>query len=437
MATASLHASELASDNAGLAVRRAAAVPNGIVSATPAYAARARNAEVWDVDGNRYIDFVAGIAVCSTGHCHPRVIAAVQDQLERFTHTSFQVLPYAPYVALAERLNALVPIDGAAKTLFSNSGAEAVENAVKIARHATARSGVVAFAGAFHGRTLMTTALTGKAMPYKRGFGTLPGDVWRVPFPIAHYGVSVQDSLDALHTLFRTDADPGSIAAIIIEPVQGEGGFHVTPPELLRALRAICSEHGILLICDEVQTGFARTGKLFAVEHSGIAPDIVTMAKALGGGFPIAAVTGRADLMDSVHGGGLGSTFGGAPTSCAAALAVLDVIEEEGLIERANAIGGKLRARFEAWTGREDLMPIGHVRGLGAMMAFDLVKARGSDAPDPEAARNVVARAFQLGLVVISCGIHGETVRLLMPLTVSDDVLLEGLDRLEQALAVH
>ena len=222
MATASLHASELASDNAGLAVRRAAAVPNGIVSATPAYAARARNAEVWDVDGNRYIDFVAGIAVCSTGHCHPRVIAAVQDQLERFTHTSFQVLPYAPYVALAERLNALVPIDGAAKTLFSNSGAEAVENAVKIARHATARSGVVAFAGAFHGRTLMTTALTGKAMPYKRGFGTLPGDVWRVPFPIAHYGVSVQDSLDALHTLFRTDADPGSIAAIIIEPVQGE-----------------------------------------------------------------------------------------------------------------------------------------------------------------------------------------------------------------------
>jgi len=283
MATASLHASELASDNAGLAVRRAAAVPNGIVSATPAYAARARNAEVWDVDGNRYIDFVAGIAVCSTGHCHPRVIAAVQDQLERFTHTSFQVLPYAPYVALAERLNALVPIDGAAKTLFFNSGAEAVENAVKIARHATARSGVVAFAGAFHGRTLMTTALTGKAMPYKRGFGTLPGDVWRVPFPIAHYGVSVQDSLDALHTLFRTDADPGSIAAIIIEPVQGEGGFHVTPPELLRALRAICSEHGILLICDEVQTGFARTGKLFAVEHSGIAPDIVTMAKALGG----------------------------------------------------------------------------------------------------------------------------------------------------------
>jgi len=436
MATASLHAPELASDNAGLAVRRAAAVPNGIVSATPAYAARARNAEVWDVDGNRYIDFVAGIAVCSTGHCHPRVIAAVQDQLERFTHTSFQVLPYAPYVALAERLNALVPIDGAAKTLFFNSGAEAVENAVKIARHATARSGVVAFAGAFHGRTLMTTALTGKAMPYKRGFGTLPGEVWRVPFPIAHYGVSVQDSLDALDTLFRTDADPGSVAAIIIEPVQGEGGFHVTPPELLRALRAICSEHGILLICDEVQTGFARTGKLFAVEHSGIAPDIVTMAKALGGGFPIAAVTGRAELMDSVHGGGLGSTFGGAPISCAAALAVLDVIEEEGLIERANAIGGKLRARFEAWAGREDLMPIGHVRGLGAMMAFDLVKARGSDAPDPEAARKVVARAFELGLVVISCGIHGETVRLLMPLTISDDVLVAGLDRLEQALAV-
>ncbi|MDG2535927.1 4-aminobutyrate--2-oxoglutarate transaminase [Sphingomonas sp. HITSZ_GF] len=435
MTVATLDPRAAAQDNAGLGARRAASVPSGIVSATPAYAARARNAEVWDVEGNRFIDFVAGIAVCSTGHCHPKVIGAVQDQLERFTHTSFQVLPYAPYVALAERLNALAPVAGPAKTIFFNSGAEAVENAVKIARFATGRTGVVAFAGAFHGRTLMTTALTGKAMPYKRGFGTLPGEVWRVPFPIAHYGVSVQDSLNALDALFRTDADPSSIAAIIVEPVQGEGGFHVTPPELLQTLRAICSEHGILLICDEVQTGFARTGKLFAVEHSGIAPDIVTMAKALGGGFPIAAVTGRAELMDSVHGGGLGSTFGGAPISCAAALAVLDVIEEEELIDRANAIGATLRARFEAWAGREDLMPIAHVRGLGAMMAFDLVKARGSDEPDPDAARKLVARAFELGLVVISCGIHGETLRLLMPLTISDEVLLEGLDRLEQALA--
>lgn len=434
MTTASLQSRVEASDNAGLGVRRAAAVPSGIVSATPAYAARARNAEVWDVEGNRYIDFVAGIAVCSTGHCHPKVIGAVQDQLERFTHTSFQVLPYAPYVALAERLNALAPVAGPAKTIFFNSGAEAVENAVKIARFATGRTGVVAFAGAFHGRTLMTTALTGKAMPYKRGFGTLPGEVWRVPFPITHYGVSVQDSLNGLDALFRTDADPNSIAAIIIEPVQGEGGFHVTPPELLQALRAICSEHGILLICDEVQTGFARTGKLFAIEHSGVAPDIVTMAKALGGGFPIAAVTGRAELMDSVHGGGLGSTFGGAPISCAAALAVLDVIEEEALADRANAIGAALRARFESWAKREDLLPIGHVRGLGAMMAFDLVKDHGSDAPDPDVARKVVARAFELGLVVISCGIYGETLRLLMPLTISDGILAEGLDKLEQAL---
>jgi len=436
MATASTAVSGTARRNADLLARRSAAIPAGIVTATPAFAARARNAEIWDVEGNRYVDFAAGIAVCSTGHCHPEVIAAAEAQLHGFTHTSFQVMAYEPYVALAERLNALVPVAGPKKTIFFNSGAEAVENAVKIARLATGRTGVIAFAGAFHGRTLMTTALTGKTLPYKRGFGTLPGEVWRVPFPIAHYGVSVEASLAAMDTLFRTDADPGSIAAMVVEPVQGEGGFHAAPPAFLQALRELCTKHGILLICDEVQSGFARTGRLFAVQHAGVEPDLVTMAKALGGGFPIAAVTGRAEVMDCVHPGGLGSTFGGSPISCAAALAVLDVIEREDLPARAASIGETLRARFEGWSRRDDLLPIAHVRGLGAMMAFDVVRSRGSDEPDPEGAKRVAARAFELGLILLSCGIYGETLRFLTPLTIPDEVLEEGLAICERALAV-
>ena len=406
--------------NADLMNRRLAAIPRGVANGSGVFAARALNAEVWDREGRRYIDFAGGIAVLNTGHNHPRVVAAVEAQLKAFHHTCFQVLPYEPYVALAERLNAIAPFCGAAKTIFFNTGAEAVENAVKIARAGTGRSGVIAFSGAFHGRTILTSALTGKAVPYKKQFGLMPGEIWHVPFPVEHYGVTVADSLKALETLFRVDVDPSRIAAIIIEPVQGEGGFHVAPRELLVALRDLCDRHGIKLIADEVQTGFARTGTMFAIEHSGVEPDLVTVAKSLSGGFPLSGVIGRADLMDAVDPGGLGSTFGGSPLSCAAALAVLDVIESEGLRARATALGEKMRARFAAWAQAQN------VRGLGAMMAFDLA--------DGATAKRITSRALELGLIQLSCGIHGETLRFLMPLTISDALFDEGMDLLGRAL---
>jgi 4-aminobutyrate aminotransferase/(S)-3-amino-2-methylpropionate transaminase len=422
------------SQNADLMARRVAAVPRGVANASSVFAARASNAEVWDVEGKRYVDFAGGIAVLNTGHGHPRVTAAVEAQLKAFHHTCFQVTPYALYIALAERLNALAPFGGLAKTIFFNTGAEAVENAVKIARAATGRSGVIAFNGAFHGRTLMASALTGKVAPYKKGFGAMPPEVYHAPFPIAHYGVTVEDSLNALDALFRVDVDPSRIAAIIVEPVQGEGGFHVAPLELLRALRALCDQHGILLIADEVQTGFARTGKIFAIEHSGVEPDLVTMAKSLSGGFPLSGVLGRAHVMDTVDPGGLGSTFGGSPLSCAAALAVLDVIESERLLARSVELGLRMGDRFEVWSHREDLLPINGIRGLGAMMAFDLVRERGGHDPDGEAAKRVTVRALEQGLIQLSCGAHGETLRFLMPLTIPDEVFEEGLNRLEAAL---
>lgn len=423
------------SNNAILLSRRAAAVPQGVATATPLFAARAENAEIWDADGDRYIDFAGGIAVLNVGHRHPRVIAAVRDQLDVYTHTAFQVVAYEPYIELAERLNALAPFSGPAKTILFTTGAEAVENAVKIARAATGRPGVIAFGGGFHGRTLLTMAMTGKVLPYKRSFGPLPGEVFHLPFPIFHYGVSVEDSLRALALLFAADIEPSRVAAIIVEPVQGEGGFHMAPPELLQALRRLCDEHGILLIADEVQTGFARTGRMFGIEHGGVEPDLLTVAKSLAGGFPLSGVIGRAEIMDTAQPGGLGGTYAGSPVACAAALAVLDVIEEEGLIVRANAIGEGLRATLELFAARNDLLPIGHVRGPGAMIAFDVLAARGGDDPDGAAAKRVTARALELGLVLLSCGIHGETIRLLMPLTASNAVIDEGMAILEQALS--
>ena len=406
--------------NSDLMIRRLAAIPRGVANGTSVFTARALNAEVWDIEGRRYIDFAGGIAVLNTGHCHPHILAAVETQLHAFHHTCFQVLPYEPYVALAERLNAIAPFKGPAKTIFFNTGAEAVENAVKVARAATGRSGVIAFSGAFHGRTIMTSALTGKVAPYKKQFGLMPGEIWHVPFPVEHYGVTVADSLKALDTLFRVDVDPSRIAAIIIEPVQGEGGFHVAPPELLVALRKLCDLHGIKLIADEVQTGFARTGKMFAIEHSGVEPDLVTMAKSLSGGFPLSGLLGRADLMDAVDPGGLGSTFGGSPLSCAAALAVLEVIENEQLLTRAVQLGEKMRARFAGWPQAQN------IRGLGAMMAFDVA--------DGDTAKRITGRALELGLIQLSCGVYGETLRFLMPLTISDAVFDEGMDLLAQAL---
>ncbi|UIJ45680.1 4-aminobutyrate--2-oxoglutarate transaminase [Sphingomonas cannabina] len=417
--------------NAALHRRRLEAIPRGIANVTAIAADRAENAELWDVEGRRYIDFAAGIAVLNTGHRHPRVMAAVHAQLDRFTHTAFQVVAYEPYVALAERLNALAPIAGDAQTVLFSTGAEAVENAVKIARRATGRASVIAFTGAFHGRSLLTMALTGKVAPYKTGFGPMQGGIHHVPFPSGD--ITVAESLRALDLLFAASVDPKQVAAIIIEPVQGEGGFHPTPHELLRALRDICDRHGILLVADEVQTGFARTGKLFGIEHSGVEPDLITVAKGLAGGFPLAGVIGRKAVMDACDPGGLGTTFGGSPMACAAALAVLDVIEEERLCERAATIGAALSARIAGFAGRNDLTRVSAPRGLGAMVAFDILDDAG--APDPQAAKRVVARALDRGLIVLTCGPLGQAIRILAPLTIPDAQLAEGLDILEQALA--
>ena len=325
--------------NAEFITRREAATPRGVSVAYPVYTEKAENAELWDVEGKRYIDFAGGIAVLNVGHRHPKVIAAVKDQLDKFTHTCFQVAPYEGYIELAERLNALAPFKGPAKTVFFTTGAEATENAVKISRAHTGRSAVIAFTGAFHGRTMMTMAMTGKVLPYKKKFGPMPNEVYHIPFPIEEHGVSVAESLRALEFLFRADVEPSRVACIIIEPVQGEGGFYAAPKELLLALRKLCDDHGIVLVADEVQTGFARTGKIFGIEHSGVEPDLVTVAKSLGGGFPISGVIGKAEIMDAADPGGIGGTYAGSPVSCAAALAVLDVIAEEKLLDRANAIG--------------------------------------------------------------------------------------------------
>jgi 4-aminobutyrate aminotransferase/(S)-3-amino-2-methylpropionate transaminase len=406
--------------------RRQAAVPRGVASSTPLSAARARNAELWDVDGRRYIDFVGGIGTLATGHCHARVVAAVEEQLKAFTHTAFQVMSYGPYVELAERLNSLAPFTGPAQTVLFTTGAEAVENAVKIARIATGRTGVLAFTGAFHGRTLLTMGLTGKYAPYKKAYGTISAEVYRAPFPVAHRGITVGDTLRALETLFHADVNPGRLAAIIVEPVQGEGGFNVAPAELLRRLRELCDAHGILLIVDEIQSGIGRTGRFFAIEHSGVEPDLVTVAKSLAGGFPLSGVIGRERIMNPVEPGALGGTYGGSPIGCAAALAVLDVIHAEGLIERANRIGARLRERFEAWSRREDMATVRNVRGLGAMLGFDVA--------DGEMARRVTAHALHHGLILLTCGRDGETIRVLVPLTIEDAVLAEGLDILEQTL---
>ena len=419
--------------NAELLTRRAAALPRGIASMTRVFADRAENAEIWDVDGRRFIDFAGGIAVLNTGHRHPKVMDAVARQSERFTHTAFQVMAYESYVELAERLNALVPIRDA-KTLFMNSGAEAVENAIKIARAATGRGAVIAFSGAFHGRSLLTMGLTGKILPYKAKFGPFPSEIYHAPFPIEHHGISESESLAALERLFACDVEPGRVAAIIVEPVQGEGGFYVAPQSFMQALRDTCDKHGILLIFDEVQTGFARTGKLLAAEHYGIEPDMITMAKSLAGGFPLSAISGRAEIMDAPNPGGLGSTYGGSPLGCAAALAVLDVIEEEDLCGRSLALGERIKTRIARWQSRNDTLPIGDIRGLGAMVAFELVKGRGTHDPDPEAPKALVARAEENGLVLLSCGIFGNTIRILVPLTASDRIVDEGLDILEQSI---
>ncbi|NUB12089.1 4-aminobutyrate--2-oxoglutarate transaminase [Azospirillum brasilense] len=414
--------------------RRNAAVPRGLANAMPVYVDRAENAELWDVEGNRFIDFAGGIAVLNTGHRHPKIIEAVKAQLDRFTHTCAMVTPYESFVTLAERLNALVPGSTPKKTAFFTTGAEAVENAVKIARAHTGRPGVIAFSGAFHGRTRLAMALTGKVVPYKVGFGPFPAEVYHAPFPNAYRGVSVQDSLKALEQLFKSDVDATRVAAIIVEPVQGEGGFNIAPPEFLQALRKICDDNGILLIIDEIQTGFARTGKMFAIEHSGVEPDLMTMAKSLAGGFPLSAVTGKAEIMDAPIPGGIGGTYAGSPLATTAALAVLDVIEEEKLIQRSNDLGERIAGRFRTMAQRNTLSVIGDVRNLGGMIAMELVKDRGTKEPAAELTKALVAKAAEKGLVLLSCGTYGNVIRILVPLTASDALVDEGLDIIERSL---
>ncbi|QBY51379.1 4-aminobutyrate--2-oxoglutarate transaminase [Cupriavidus oxalaticus] len=416
--------------NAELVRRKDAATPRGVGVMCNFYAERALNSEIWDVEGKRYIDFAAGIAVLNTGHRHPRLVEAVEQQLGRFTHTAYQIVPYASYIELAEKINRRAPGRSAKKTAFFTTGAEAVENAIKIARAATGRPGVIAFSGGFHGRTMMGMALTGKVAPYKIGFGPFPGEVYHAPYPCALHGVTTDDSLKALQHLFKADIDPKRVAAIIFEPVQGEGGFNVAPTDFVQALRAVCDEHGILLIADEVQTGFGRTGKLFAMEHYDVAPDLTTMAKSLAGGMPLSAVCGRAEVMDAPAPGGLGGTYAGNPLAVASALAVLDVLEGEKLIERGAELGQRLMTRLESLRPR--VPQIAEVRGVGAMVAVEFRQADGS--PDPDFTRTVQNRALEKGLLLLSCGVYGNVIRFLFPLTIQDAVMNEGLDILAEAL---
>ena len=407
--------------------QRALHVPRGVSALTPLYAVRAEGSSLWDASGRRYIDFAGGIGVLNTGHSHPKVVAAVKKQLESgFTHTCFQVVAYEGYVSLAAKLNALVPVKAghANKTMFVSTGAEATENAIKIARAYTGRPAIISFDNSFHGRTLMGMSLTGKQKPYKQNFGPFAPEVYKTPFPIPYMGITTKVALEGLQNLFDTQVSPDQVAAIIIEPVQGEGGFNPAPAAFLRSLRNICDKHGIVFINDEIQSGFGRTGKMWALEYSGVTPDLTCMAKSLAGGLPLAAVTGRADIMDAPQAGGLGGTYAGNPLACAAALAVLEVFEEEKILEQAVKLGERLEAELKAL--ERDFAGVGEVRGLGAMMAIELVKSRESKSPDADSATKICAAALERGLILIKCGMHGNALRILVPLNANAEELELG-----------
>jgi 4-aminobutyrate aminotransferase / (S)-3-amino-2-methylpropionate transaminase / 5-aminovalerate transaminase len=411
--------------NSELQQRKQKAIARGEGNSYQVYVKRAKNAELWDVEGKRYIDFGSGIAVVNTGHCHPKITAAVKEQVESFSHTCLMVTPYESAVTLAEGINAALPGPTPKKTIFVTTGGEAVENAVKIARSYTGRSGVISFNGSFHGRTLLTMGLTGKVQPYKAGFGPFPAELYRIPYPNALLGITEAQSLEALHQLFKCDIDPERVAAIIIECVQGEGGFYPAPVSFLKTLRALCDEKGILLICDEIQTGFARTGRMFAHEYAGIEPDLVTMAKGLGGGYPIAAVAGKAEIMDHPQPGGLGGTYAGSPLGCTAGVAVLDVIQEEQLCARAEAIGERMVKHLQDLQARHPAL-VGDIRHLGAMIALELVEAGDINQPNAALTKAICAEAAEQGLLLLSCGTRGNVIRFLPPLTIEMEVLDEG-----------
>ncbi len=425
-----LAAGSPAGTNAEWHARRLAATPRGVAVFGDFYISHAKNSEFWDIEGRRFIDFAGGIAVLNTGHVHPKVQAAIAAQLQRFTHSCYQVVPYAEYVSLAERINAIVPISGPAKTAFFSTGAEAVENAIKIARSYTKRSGVIAFGGAFHGRSMFAVALTGKVQPYKAGFGPFAPEIYHAPFPC--HCASLDETKRAIEQLFKCDIEPSRVAAIIFEPVQGEGGFNPIQKEAVQWLRKLCDAHGILMIADEVQTGFARTGKMFAMEHYGVTPDIMTLAKSMAGGTTLSAVVGRADVMDAPNPGGLGGTYAGNPLAVAAAHAVLDVMAEEKLADRANVLGEKLLGRLRAAAAKNSKM--GDVRGLGAMVACDFVNPETGE-PDADLAKQIQQAALKRGLLLLTCGVYGNVIRFLFPLTIQNEVFEEALVILDSVLA--
>jgi len=415
--------------NSELNQRRQNATPRGIGVMCGFYAERAENATLWDVEGREVIDFAAGIAVLNTGHRHPRLVEAIEKQLKAFTHTAYQIVPYEGYVSLAERINERAPIEGPVKTAFFTTGAEAVENAVKIARASTRRPGIITFSGAFHGRTFMTMALTGKVAPYKLGFGPFPGSVFHARYPNDLHGVSVEQALESLEYIFKADIAPDQVAAIVLEPIQGEGGFNVAPPQFFSALRQICDQHGILLIADEVQTGFARTGKLFAMEHYPVKADLITMAKSLAGGMPLSAVAGRAEVMDAPAPGGLGGTYAGNPLAIASAHAVLDVIDDEKLCQRANELGAQLKEVLEQAQSKA----VAQVRGLGSMIAVEF-NDPATGKPSPDITREVQQAALEQGLLLLTCGVYGNVIRFLYPLTIPQAQFTQALNILKQVL---
>jgi 4-aminobutyrate aminotransferase / (S)-3-amino-2-methylpropionate transaminase / 5-aminovalerate transaminase len=427
-------------NNAELTKQRVDAVPRGTSNAVPVFAARAKNAQVWDVDGKEYVDFSSGIGVLNVGHCHPKVVAAVKEQAERLSHTCWHVFMYEPYLHLAEKLNQAAPGDVPYKTMFANSGAEAVENAIKIARSYTKRKAIVVFENAFHGRTLMAMSLTSKISPYKKGFGPFAPEIYRIPYAYCYrcpVGLTYPDCgakcAELLADAFEKYVQADDVAAVIVEPVQGEGGFIVPPPEYIPKLKAICGAHGILYVSDEIQSGMGRCGKMFAIEQYGVVPDLITTAKSLGSGYPISAVTGRADVMDAPSPGGLGGTYGGNPVACAAGLAVFDIIESEGLLERAMVVGEKVKSRFLEMQTKFPI--IGDVRGLGAMVAMELVRDRETKQPAPEVTKTYRLKLFENGLANIVAGTYDNVIRCLVPLTIEDEVLERGLDICEQTLA--
>ena len=415
-----------------LAEREARSVARPLRAHLPIYAASADNATITDVDGNTFVDFAGGVGVVNVGHAQPQVVEAIADQAEKFVHTDYTVVPYETYVSLAERLCALVPIAAETRAAFFNAGTEAVENAVKLARLHTGRPGVIAFEGAFHGRTLLALTMTSKSDPYKLGMGPFAPEVYRAPYPNAYRGPSAEEALAGLERVLETHVAPEHVAAIVFEPQLGEGGFVPAPKAYVEGLRAICDRHGIVLVADEVQTGFGRTGRMFAMEHFGVEPDLVTVAKSIAGGLPLSGVIGRAAIMDGAHDGAIGGTYIGNPVAQAAALAVLDVIAEERLVERANVVGDRIRERMLAWQRRFDA--IGDVRGLGAMLAIELVADRSTKEPAPELARAVIGAALERGLILLKAGVYGNCIRVLCPLTIEEGVLDEALDVWEDAL---